>query len=80
MRKRVKKVYVSEPRSYASIMEKIRKQVGEVKEDYFKMSDEELEGLPVEDENGLVFYEVGDILLGRDSLIRFVKNNRIYGK
>ena len=65
------------PRSYSSIIEGIRNEVGqEVDSEYLDMSDAELDRLPAEDVDGICFYEVGEILLGKEALIRFVKNNR----
>jgi hypothetical protein len=83
MRKRIKlrKSFGSRKRGYIDTMESLRKEVGDVSGCiYLHMSDGDLEMLPAEDENGLCFYEVGNVLLGRDSLIRFVKNWRVYGK
>ncbi len=72
-----KLAWKGEPRSYSSIIEGIRNEVGqEVDSEYLGMSDDELDGLPAEDGNGICFYEVGEILLGKEALIRFVKNNR----
>lgn len=76
--KKSKMVWKGSPRSYSAIMNKIKEEVGDVDSDYLKMSDAELEKLPAEDENGICFYEVGDVLLGKEALIRFVKNKRIY--
>jgi len=62
-------------------MSEIKQSVGDASESkYLSMSEEELMGLPAEDDNGICFYEVGEILLGKEALLRFVKNNRMYGK
>lgn len=79
MRKRIKRkrIYKGEPRSYSSIIEGISNEVGEeVDSEYLGMSDKELDKLPAEDKDGICFYEVGEILLGKEALIRFVKNKR----
>ena len=81
MRKRIKPqlVWKGEPRSYSSIMGEIKQSVGDVSESkYLSMSEEELMGLPAEDKNGICFYEVGEILLGKEALLRFVNNHKLY--
>jgi len=79
MRRRIKPqlAWKGEPRSYSSIMSEIKQEVGDASDSkYLKMSEEELMCLPAEDENGLCFYEVGEILLGKEALLRFVNNQK----
>jgi hypothetical protein len=74
-------VWKGKERSYSSVMKKIKSEVGDIENnEYLKLSDDELDKLPSEDDDGLCFYEVGEILLGKESLIRFVKNYRNNGK
>ena len=74
-------VWSGKERSYSSVMNKIKSEVGDIKNsEYLKLSDDELDELPSEDKDGLCFYEVGEILLGKESLIRVVKNDRSYGR
>ena len=83
MRKRIKlKIGPQKDlRSYGSIIKDIKQKAGDISESkYLSMSEEELMGLPAEDKNGICFYEVGEILLGKEALLRFVKNYMNYGR
>ena len=60
-------------KSYSVAMNEIL-EYGEVDEKYLRMSAEELRNLPMFDEQlGVVFYEVGDKILGKTAFVKLVE-------
>ena len=45
-------------------------------EEYVKMTSKQLSRLPAFDENGVVFYKIGRVLLGKEALLRWVQTQK----
>ena len=55
-------------------MKRRRNRIGD---EYLRLSEQELADLPSENEDGLVFYEVGKVLMGKEALLRWVSCHKI---